>query len=257
MAKGKTIAFTIADDNNLPHAGKMIKTWNHFHPDIEVKVIAGDELLDYLKHDPDFFYRATPTIANKLFRDYETVIKLDADQLCLGSMKWILNQDYDVGCVLNINRVDPNEFGTITISGVVPRDYVNCGFVVMKNGHFIGEWLDLCHQKVFGNLQYREQDLLNVLVHYRPYKVKMFDFYDHDNEYFAWHGIVAKGETMHTELRDGEVFVLPDDSNYPDKELKLKMYHFGGGKFSKKMNYQTIFPEDVIKFIDDILYGKE
>jgi len=250
----KAIAYTIADKINLPYAETMIKTWNHFHPDIEVKIIGGVDLDRRLKRDEHFFYRATPIVARELFEKYDTVIKIDADSLCLGNMDWVLGETYDVGTVLNINRIDPSVFGLITVDGVLPRDYYNCGLVVMKSKQFVEDWYDLCHRDNFGRLKYREQDLLNILCHYGKYSVKCFDHYDDVNKYYAWHGLVSKGETMKAVLKDGEVIAQPDSKGYPDRATKIKMYHFAGGKSGDKTNYRIIFPDEIIKFIQDILH---
>jgi hypothetical protein len=247
------IAFTIYDKTNEPYAKQMIKSFKHFHPNIHVYEVKGEELAELQKDDNNFFYRAAPTIARKLMASDDVVIKLDADQICLGNMDFVFNGRYDVGTVLNINRVDPKEYGQISITGVSPRDYYNCGLVVMKNRQFVNDWYELCHRPHFKNLQYGEQDILNILCHYGKFRVTCFDNYDKHNAYYAWHGLVAKGETLRAYVEGGEVIIPPDKSQYPDTKTVLKMYHFAGGKNKVKMNYRIYFTEEVIKFINDIL----
>lgn len=81
----KPVFFTIADKNNMPYAVKMINSLRKFH-DTEVRIITEEDIAKF--KDKDFFYRATPIIANELFKEgYDVVIKLDADQIITGSLE--------------------------------------------------------------------------------------------------------------------------------------------------------------------------
>lgn len=243
-----TIAYTIAGDAlNLRYAKMMEKSFHHFNPDIEL-VIYGPEEMEKIK-DPNKFYKGTPLFARELLKDHDLVIKIDADTLFLGSIQHIIdNPMYDVGSVCNINRVDPQRYGMVSIQGVGPQEYVNCGFVAMRSKEFVDRWWDLCNSKFFDRFRYREQDLLNILFHFGGYKAINFDF-----SYPMWHGLVAKGEGIHAVLRDGKVFIPKGEDKYPDKDTQLIAYHFAGGQGEPKMDYQKVFPEEVIEFIDGIL----
>ena len=254
----KTIAFTIADDNNLPFAKMMVNSFHKFHPDIEVTVISGEALLNSLKADPHFFYRATPVIAEKLFKEgYETVIKIDADSLILGDLTHVIESTgYDIGTVLNFNRTDFKTYGPIQVAGIYNTEYYNCGFVVMKNKRFVERWKELCFGSHFERYQYREQDLLNFMCFYGDWKVKCFDDFDPETNYSAWHGLLNKNEGLNMKL-DGDKIILPkSEEGYPIRDVEVKAYHFAG-EGPAKMKYRLCFPEDIIKRIDYLVGDKK
>lgn len=253
MDKG-TIFFSVADDNNLPYYKKMVKTLKHFHPDANVMLFGAKEVAE--TGDPDIFYRATPFFAKFLFEQgYTRVIKLDADQLILGTLERLLEEDdFDIGTVLNFNPHDIAKFGPISIAGIPIDQYYNNGLVVMRNKEFVDRWLQLCFHPHFTNYQYREQDFLNFLAHYGGFKVRCFDNEDNINNYRAWHGCLNSGEGLNMKVIDGEVILPASPSQYPTKDIKVKVYHFAGAGV-EKMKYRLCFSEEVIKFIDDILKG--
>lgn len=245
------IAFIIADDKNLPLANNLVNSIRKFHDEEElpIHIVTGDELKEYLKNDPHFFYRATPVVARK-FKDYDLVIKLDADQICFGGLSYIFEQSYDVGTVLNINRVDPPKYGFVSIQGVTPAQYYNCGLVAMRSKDFIEHWHKVCMSDNFFGFQYREQDLLNVLCHFGTYNVKCFDNYDGIYEYMAWHGLVAKGECANAYLTEDKQVMIPiGTDNYPDMVTALKMFHFAGGG-NEPRNFRIWFNDAVQKHIE-------
>jgi len=256
----KSIAFVIADDNHLPLAKNLINSIRKFHSEKElpVHIVTGDELKGYRKEYRDFFYKATPIVAEKFIDDYDMVLKLDCDQLCLGSLDFILNSTgWDVGTVYNWNRVDPKEFGLVQVWDIVPTQYFNCGFVAMRSKEFIQHWKQLCNSSHFDKYQYREQDLLNILTHYGNYRVKCFDDYDMMYDYSAWHGLKVKGETMKLVLRNGKVILPKGDDNYPERDVEIKIFHEAGGQNPNKGNYRLYFPEDIVAYIDDLVKEKK
>src|ERR1035437_4313106 len=119
--KKPIVIVTIADKANFGYALTMLKTLRKFHQwpvrlytnETDEKLLAqlpADvaivDLTPYLA-DPMFFYRATPILAEPLMDEYELVLKLDADQLVLSDLSYILDvKDYDVGTVINANRID-------------------------------------------------------------------------------------------------------------------------------------------------------
>lgn len=244
----KTIAFTIADSNNRQYAKMMINSLHKFHPDLEVKIYGDKEIAKYKEKYPNFFYMATPIIANELLQKYDTVVKLDADQIITGDLDFVLTSEgWDVGTVYNGNPTDFKTYGPITIQGVDPSEYFNAGFVALRNKEFVQHWLDLCNSRYFGRLQYREQDLLNIMCHYGEYKVKCFDDYDPFYNYRAWHGLRSKGEWLRVELKDNKLILPASENNYPDQDTEIKVLHWAGGNLPNKMNYRLFFNEEVIE----------
>ena len=252
--KKPAIAFTIADDNNLKFAKQLENSLKKFHPDIPLMIITGEELQTYTKDDPMFFYRATPIVAEKLITEYDLVLKLDADSIITGSLDYCFNtKDYDVGTVINWNRIDPQNYGLVAGWGILPPEYFNCGFVAMRSEKFIKHWKAMCFTPQFERLQYKEQDLLNALCYFGNYNVRCFDHMDKIGGNNSWWGLIAKGEWLKAKIVDDKVIIPKGEDNFPPVDTELKIIHFAGGNNPTKGNYRTLFQEDVIKRIDFLI----
>lgn len=252
----KIVVFCVADTNNLKYYEMFKKSFRHFHPEDEIELkLYSDEDLAIIK-DSMLFYRQKPYFGNKLLKEgYDLVIGVDVDQLCLGRWDYIFESDYDVGTVLNLNRVDPLKFTPCQIATVMPNMYFNCGLVAMRSQDFTQHWLNLCYSDHFLHTQYKEQDLLNLMCYYGNYKVRCFDMYDPMKQYSAWHGLKAKGECMRTILKGNDIVLPKGDGNtpYPDRDVIIKAVHWGEGNVPNKMNYRIMFPEEIVEYIDLIL----
>ena len=253
----KRCYFSIADKKNLVHFEKLKKTFQHFNPNEELLLVGEDQVK--ATGDLNFYYRATPYIAKQLMdQGYDQVCKLDADQLIFDNLDHIWEEDVDVAVVNNSSPKDYQEHHKLTgqqltTLDIHPLAYLNNGLVVMKSKKFVEHWLGLCYSEHFASYQFREQDFLNMMVFYMtesfggPYKVKFLDNSP------KWHGTVAKMYTPLTKMVDGKV-ILPANGEWPKNEDKqLVVYHFGGGPNANKGNYRLIFPNDVVKFIDELL----
>lgn len=248
--KKPVFVFTIADDNNLKLAKNLENSFKKFHPDVPFHVVQGDELKEYLE-DPNFFYRATPIVAEKYIQDYELVLKIDADSIITGDLTYVFEtKDYDVGTVINWNRVDPKLYGLVQGWGIAPPEYMNCGFVAMRSEQFIKHWKNICFSPQFERLQYREQDLLNILIYYGNYNVRCFDHGDGPANMHAWWGLIAKGEWIRAELRGDEIIIPKGEDNFPNRDMELKVIHFAGGNSGVKGNYKTMFSDEVVERLD-------
>ena len=246
------VAFIPADKNNLDYAEMLINSIRKFHNEDELPIeIIGEDKVKQLG-DPNFWYRSTPIIAKALFKDYETVIKLDADQICLGDLSHVWSgNDFDVACVYNSNPREDKAY-PIRFMDVHPFSYVNCGFVVLKSKAFVEQWLNLCMSEHFNNFQYREQDLLNLMVWYMserfggPYKVKFLD------EGPKWHGLIWRQYEPQVIVRDNKL-ILPKNDEWNKEDKELVCWHAAGGQTPNKMNYRTRFQSDVIKYINSLV----
>ncbi len=251
--KKKAIVFTIADDNNIAYARGLENSFKKFHPNIPFIIITGKELNTYIKDDSQFFYRATPVIGEKYIKDYELVLKIDSDSIITGSLDYVFDtDDYDIGTVINWNRVDPQTYGLINGWGILPIEYFNCGFVAMRSEKFIHHWRVLCASPQFERLRYKEQDLLNILCYYGNYNVRCFDHGDKLAKMSAWWGLIAKGEWNKAILK-GNIIIIPKGDGktpFPPHDMELKVIHFAGGKSGIKGNYRIIFTDDIIKRLD-------
>lgn len=272
MNKKPVVVICPADQNNFPYALTMIKTLRHFHdwpvilytnesnPDKLKQLPKNVDVqdLNYYLKDRDFFYRATPILAEPLLDQYELVLKIDADSLILGDLSYVLEtRDYDVGTVLNVNRVDNQFFGWVDLGriGILPVEYFNCGFVAMRSKKFVHTWLVNCYTPQFERMQYREQDILNIMCYFGNWNVRCFDHGDGVRKYAAWHGLIAKGETARAELR-GKKIIIPKglgDTPYPPEDMEVKVYHMAGGNGVKKDNYALHFPPQIMERINELI----
>lgn len=266
------VIFTIADRNNFGYAITMINTLRKFHDwpvilytnetnkDQLKKVPHNVQLVDldpYLK-DPMFFYRATPIIGEQLLQGYELVLKLDADQLILGDLSYILTtKDYDVGTVLNTNRVDPGMYGWVELSriGILPIEYFNCGLVAMRSRKFAHDWMINCFTPQFDRMQYKEQDILNIMCYFGNFNVRCFDHGDGVAKMNAWWGLIGKGEWTRAVKKDGKIVVPKGlgDTPYPPADMEIKVAHLGGGNGAKKDNWAAYFPPEIMDVIQELI----
>lgn len=253
MAKKPVFVFTIADEVNLPYAKMLYNSFRKFHPDIPFHIIEGGELKQYLASDPQFFYRSTPVVAEKCMDEYDLVLKIDADSIITGSLQYVFDtKDYDIGTVINWNRIDPQQYGVVQGWGIMPIEYFNCGFVAMRNIDFVKHWKQICFSPQFERMQYREQDLLNILCYYGNYNVRCFDHGDGPAKMQAWWGLIAKGELMSAQIESDRIYIPKGEGNtpFPPKDMDLKVIHRAGGNTPNKMNYKTWLPERIMSRID-------
>lgn len=262
----KTVAFTACDRNNLKYAKLLIKSFHYFHPDIPIFLFTDEENQENLPKncvyrklniEPDIFYKQKPYFADILFNEgYEAVLGLDSDMIVLGSLDYIFShEDYDIGTVLNFNPLDFRTYGPITFPPLhFATEYQNAGLVMMRNHKLVKHWLSLCNGKFFKRVTYREQDLMNIIIHFGEYKHKCFDDADELENYYAWHGLLATHSGLKM-IMQGEDIVLPrSEDGYPSQDVKIKLWHPASGQQNhNKMNYLIEFSEEVIGRITEIL----
>jgi len=256
--KKPRVAFCIADDEHKWMLDMFVNSLRKFHTEEELPLIVyGQKELDAID-DSQKFYRATPLFARKLIDKYDVVIKFDVDQIVTGKLNYIWERDdYDVGVVINFSRADLKVYGPVTVLTIPPTEYVNCGLVAMRNKEFVDHWWHLCNTDHFHKLQYREQDMLNIMIHFGRWKVRCFDRYDPVHNYAAWHGLLSKGEWHRTVLVDGELILPKAEDGHPNRDTTLKLLHWAGGKDEKKMNYRPYFTEEVIAWLDKLIKPKK
>lgn len=247
--KKKVVAFTIADDNNMKWANMMINSLRKFHSEkeIPVEIIGGQMLKDTLVKDTHFFYRATPVIAQQLIDQFETVIKIDADSIITAPINeaWE-GKDWDLKLVLNSNPREYKKY-PVGVWDIHPiQEYVNCGFVSMRSKPFITQWHKLCYSHHFQNYQFREQDLLNILVHYGDYKCLLLE----NNDQF-W-GLSSKGYWLDIKM-DGDKLILPKNDEWNKNDRIIKVLHAAGGNNPNKWNLNIQFQPEVAKKLNELV----
>lgn len=272
--KKPVLIFTAADQNNFPYAVLMLNSLTKFHKPEEVDIMLftnetrrealarlpkGVEVKDVTPFldDPAFWYRQKPILAEQFMDDYELVLGMDADQLVLGDLNYIFDtKDYDVGVVVNWNRVDPQIYGFVEIMrlGIPPPEYYNAGFIAFRSKKFVHHMKVLCFAPEFNFMQYREQDVLAILTHFGNYNVRNFDAGDAPANYYAFHGLIGKGEWSRAVLQ-GDKIIVPrgdGDTPFPPKDAEIKVAHLGGGAGAPKDNWGAYFSSEVMIRINEL-----
>jgi hypothetical protein len=242
----KTCFYTIYDKNNESLAVKFRNSLKKFHPDIPLIEFTDKEVNETGIPRPQIFYMSAPYFAKKLMDEgYEHVIKMDCDQLVTGKLDHILqNESYDVGTVLNFNQRDYKQFGQIQVWDIGKEQYINNGFVSLRNKEFVEHWLSLCLRPNINHYQFREQDILNIICYYGNYKVTCFDLSN------KWHGLVSKDYWLQATIKDGKLIVPASETLKEEKEIVCLHW---AGVFEEKLNYRTQFNEDVIAYLDTLV----
>lgn len=248
--KKPIVAFCIADRNNVKYYEQMKNSLRKWHSEAELPLIliGEDKIPSY--NDQMFFYRSTALVAKELIDEYEVVLKLDADQLILSPILDELQGDYDVAVVNNANPMEQKTY-PVSVLNISPLAYANCGFVAMKSKAFIDYWNTFNHSVLFIGLQFKEQDIMNVMIFSDNYKVKRLDEGD------SFYGLASKQYTQYAKLEDGKI-ILPKNANgednWPDKPKQLRVFHWGGGNNNPmKGNYRTIFSDEIVKYLDNLV----
>lgn len=228
----KIVAYTPADKGHDEDFRRLETSLRKFHSEKELPLLRFDNPNPV---DKNWWYRATPILATKLFAEgYDTLVKLDADQIITGSLEGIWDGDFDVATVFN----DPTY--PIQVWDINP--YYNNGLVVIKSSEFASHWMRLCFSEHFDRYQFREQDILNILAsNYHNYKIKQL-------EANAVYGESAKALWSTSFIKDNKLFV-----KHNEKEVPVNVIHFGGGNTPDKGNYRIRFPEPVIEYIDKLI----
>ncbi len=244
----KKILFTIASEDHMKYERMMEKSLRKFHTaeDLPLIVIGPEELKSRLV-DPLFYYRATPIIASELFdKGYDCVIKIDADSIICGDLteSWD-NGSVDASVVLNSN---PREWqvAPYTILDIKPFEYLNAGYVVLKNKQFARHWMELCLGPHFVPYQMKEQDLLNIMCHYGDYMIDLLE--SHQS---LW-GLSSKGYWKDIVVEKNKLVLHPTEDKWVTTTKDIKIIHFAGGNDPQKGNYHTKFSEEVCKWLDQI-----
>ena len=244
--KKPRIAFSPTDQANLKYFEMMKNSLRKFHSeeDLPLLLIGPEQIAKY--NDPEFFYRHKPIVMSELIQEYETVIGIDADSIITGNLSHIWEDDFDVAVVQNSNPREDKAY-PIRFLSIHPLDYVNCGLVVVKSEKFMKHWHKLAFSPHFRNFQYREQDLLNIMVHYGDYNVK---FLDKSNK---WHGLISKGYWSQIELR-GDQLWLPKNEEWPqDEDKQIVVLHYAGGNTEKWRDMNIKFKPEIVKRIEELI----
>lgn len=272
--KKSAVFFTVATVSHLQYAIPFFKSLTKFHSPKEVDMILytdearpeelqklpeGIKIVDlkpYLQ-DELFFYRQKPILMEPLLDRYELVIGFDSDQLVLGDLNPILeSKDFDAGVVINYNRFDEKYFPLVEIGriGIPPVKYYNCGLVALRSKAFCHQWLVNCYNEEFNFMQYREQDVLNILCHFGNFNIRCFDMPDGPGNPVSWWGILGKGEWNRAIVEDNKVMVKKGEgpTPFPPTNVQIRVIHWGSGNASGKCNWASICSEAMMERIYEL-----
>ncbi len=243
MGSNKIAFYCPSDSNHEDEFQKMANSLKKFHPDIPL-IRWNDEKIK-AENDPNFFYRAGPIIARQL-KEYDTLIKIDSDTIITGDLSELWEGEFDVAVVNNSNPVDHKNY-PYQLWDIHPFAYVNAGLVVLKSKRFIEHWYNLCQSGHFQAYQMREQDLLNIMIHYGDYKVKRLDEGD------SFYGLASKGFWPQIVLKDDKLFLPKGEDGWPDKDKWIKAIHFAGGNDPNKFNLAIKFQPEIVKKLEEYI----
>lgn len=274
-AKKPVCFFTAATANHLQYAIPFWKSLTKFHSPKDIDMILytnetrpeelsklpeGIKIVDLSPYldDEQFFFRQKPVLMEPLLDEYELVVGFDNDQLVLGDLMPIIEtKDYDVGTVVNWNRFDEKYFPVVEIMriGIQPIQYYNCGLVALRSKQFAHNWLVDCYSQEFNYMQYREQDILNILCHFGNYNVRCFDMPNGPEDKVSWYGILSKGELSRVLVEDDRAIVKKGEGPqaFPPTDVQLRVIHWGGGNSGGKCNWASLCSEALMNRIQELI----
>ena len=242
MERNKLCCYTFFDKEHEADGKLMINSFKYFHPDVPL-IVYDQEYLDKIKYRdiPGFWYKSTSFFAKELIKEYETVVQINADSIITAPLDDIFdNTVYDIACVMNNNRTDP----PVTVFNVPAQMYVNNGLIAMRSKRFVDHWWDLCNRYYFDQFRYREQDILNIMIHYGDYNVLNLDMKN------KWYGVISRGEWMRFVVKSGKLYCPPAEG-YNQTQKQICVIHCAGGSV-KKWNWSTQFTPQVQAYLANV-----
>lgn len=261
----KTVFYTIISDSHYHgcRTDDFIKSFKHFHPDIDLVVFKQQQIDEMFASNPKLnFYNSKAAFAKKLYNDYDLVVNIDADHLIFDRLTEILDGDYDVAAPSNFNVWMNSSLDTVTVcngrvvppsslssintdSTLVPYDkYFQGGLIASTSKLFWDQYENACvkYSHYFGHY---ENDVLNILCHMLPYKVKVLegDFVYNNSDFTCYYGCSSLGREKQVVVNNGK---LELDGK------PFKAYHFARGGNSKPTVAQ-LFTREVDEFVKNIL----
>ena len=136
----------VSDDWYVPsRTDDFIKSFKHFHPDIELKIFREQEINEVFATDSRLnYYNSKATFALKLIDDYDLVVWIDTDHLILGRLDAILEGRYAIAAPANFNK------------------YQNTGVGLRDEEHYFNGGIIASGAKVFWQ-HYEQESLLHAM----------------------------------------------------------------------------------------------
>jgi lipopolysaccharide biosynthesis glycosyltransferase len=175
----KTVFFTFISDDYYQPVGTpmLINSFKKFHPDIPLVVFRQDVVDKIIDPQKKFmggavnWLNAKPMFAKLLTDKYDLVVNIDADSVVLGRLDELLEGDYHVGSVLNVNDFENRHIGSVT-----DEMYLQAGLIASTRPEFWDIWMA---ESLKNNWQYKcaENDSMNIVIYeqLKDWKLKIFD----------------------------------------------------------------------------------
>lgn len=239
----RTVFYTIISNSHYHgcRTDEFIASFKHFHPDIELVVFGQKEIdEEFLKNPKLNFYNCKAHFAKLLYNNYHLVVNIDADHLILGRLDSILAGDYDVACPANYNIMANASIAASEGVLVTEQEFFQGGLIASTSKQFWDEY-DYASIKHSAKFHYSENDILNVILTMRDYKVKYLDGSGdfRTKEFHSYYGCASLGQEKKFKVRGNQIII-------GDKPVKA--YHFSwGGK--NKRHPKDLFSPEVVDFI--------
>ena len=168
----KKCFFTIVADKTSDDLKRQEDSVNKFYNDIdfvtfETKDInfTGDKMIEK---------RSIPPILNVLFnKGYEFLIKLPEGAVMTKPISDIMCEEFDM-TVFPMKTAEEIKKEPYSVWFIDPAEYFDTSFFMIKNKEMAAQWMNLCYKPFFTNYKNGQRDILNILIHFGNYKVKMF-----------------------------------------------------------------------------------
>jgi len=237
--KEKACFFVFVSDDYFYPIGthKLINSFKRFHPDIDLVVFRQDVIdMVFKRYGYVNWLNAKPTFAKLLTDKYDLIINIDADTVILDRLDGVLDQDYDICSVSNLNDFEPRE-----IDNVTAEEYVHAGFIGSRRKEFWDIW-EVANRD---NYMYKcaENDVLSLIWKNNPtmknWKKRVFD---KDKDYW---GCKSLGREKEFYMEDGKVKCR--------KEIVKAYHHAKGPAAMPKLVFEELgFNKKVTKFMNDV-----
>jgi lipopolysaccharide biosynthesis glycosyltransferase len=221
-------------------ADKLIKSAQHFHPEIDFYCFGDAQLNEIFQIHPNVNWNTVhPFITAQLIDHYDIVIHFDADSMIVGKLDELLdesNLEFDIIGVRNNN--DYNKAGKdqfISNPGLDPQLYLNAGLVAITNKDVVEEWMNK-NIEYANQMPFQEQTVLNHIA--MNYKTKILDPIE-SNVYYGISNLY--GNNTHWDSWK-DIHLIDNELVLNNK--KVKVLHHGGGHDAKKLDFD-LFSDEV------------
>ena len=229
----------VSDDWYLPsRTDDFIKSFKHFHREIELKIFREPEIKETFAKDSRLnYYNSKATFALKFIDDYDLVVWIDCDHLIFGRLDSILENRYAIAAPANFNKYQNTGVGTVD-----EEHYFNGGIIASGSRPF---WELYEHNSLNWAMEYthKDNDILNLLLKGTKLKVNYLDGSNDFNEaeFKEYYGCASLGQ-------ESEMKII---NNRPEINGKpIKAYHFAKGD-KNKPHPKDIFNQNVINWINE------